>query len=120
MSLNPFTWGRKRKPKREATGPGSMGTGGPALSEAEVQEFLDGDITSVRLHGTPALAQYHEADAKLMIDYGKAAWLYGPVDRKTALAFIQAEHKQTWIWDRIRVRGEGHAHDHQMNAVQIR
>lgn len=66
-----------------------------------------------------ALAQYHRADQKLMVEYKNgSAYLYDPVSETEALAFWEAMSKGGHLWDHFRVRGSKTAH--RKNYVRIR
>lgn len=105
----------RRRPALPARKGGSRGTGGPALDEEEVTDFLLGELLFVSSSNVAA-AQYHPATGQLMVEFlAKArtpasAYLYDNVSEAEAENLARAGSKGGWIWDHLRVRGSATAH----------
>jgi KTSC domain len=118
--LNRIRGGDKKQPAKRQDAPRGTGSDKVIPSE-EVDAFLDAGEPLFVQSSTIAMAQYHVADEKLMIEFlSGEAWLYSPVSRALAESFANAPSKGTWLFDHIRVRGEGNQHAHQVSAVKLR
>lgn len=113
-------FGGKRK-----KGTWSRGTGGGAMSDADAQAFLAGELVFVSSSNVVAIQwQRDTPDAdtgKLLVEYnGGAAWLYSPFSAEEAEELLRASSKGTYLWDTVRIRGEGNSGQHQKDAVRLR
>jgi hypothetical protein len=109
---------------------GSLAPGQQDLSAENLAKWrnLHGDaVAGFVFEGEPlfvhssnvAMAQYHLAEGKIMIEYlNGEAWLYGSVSASEALDFAKAQSKGGWLWDNVRVRGT--KHDHKKPATQVK
>ena len=94
----------------------------PAYSGAVgiINDFLDGELVFVRSSNVVA-AQWNEAAGTLMIEFKKGvAWVYAPVDRREARAFIEAPSHGIWVWDNLKKRGTRHDHLAGVRAAKLR
>jgi len=81
------------------------------LTGAEVEGFLY-DQELLIVHSTNvASAQYFIDDQKLMLEFlNGSVYIYEPITEEMAMSFVQAQSKGAWVWDNLRVRGEGGDH----------
>lgn len=83
-------------------------------------DFLDGELVFVRSSNLVA-AQWDEAAGTLMIEFKKGVvWVYAPVNRHEARAFIEAPSHGIWVWDNLKKRGTRHDRLAGVRATELR
>jgi len=101
------------------------GTGGGAMSEADARGFLAGELVFVSSSNVVAIQWLRDspdaATGRLMVEYREGvAWLYSPFSQEEAEDLLRAPSKGEWVWDNVRVKGEGNSHLHRKDAVRLR
>lgn len=80
------------------------------------EKFLDGGTLRTLSSSNVSKANYDPDRNLLIITYKSGdVWAY-VVSEEEAVDFYHAPSKGTWIWDHVRVRGEGNKHKHQVPA----